>query len=971
MADTFYVDFDLSTSGNIGTSGDPFNWDDMVYCLENSISADSNFYCKGSQVGGGVAVDNAGGELVKLLGWGDEVWRLSGTNWSFNIVDAIYFDNAILYDVGMNAIGNISNCFIFNGLFIILYDNSKNTFVLTKTLSDISEYDYGCLNACVYVENSETLIDNTHGGNSAVDCITNSLTFSGAFSDHSDGGGNILNADMGYIPHFTETNLEKFNLGWGEYGVGLTWAEPFSGYYIDFSESTSGHAGTIFDPFNYDDFIDSLSGTNRTYKAKGSYESPSNVSILITSAVSISAWDVYNYGPWRLKSTYAVIDISNSASDINDCILAGDYTGYIAIPNCNNVYIIDAWSVELNGNEMTNVVFGPEYMFIFGSISNTNFIFNNCLFALSGRPTDGYGQLVPNNGSIVNNSATFNDCYTTEDELSGLCRTADVTTIVDNGINYSVSANNTPNPPNWEDINLANFNAIAENQIVSWATNRTFYFNINNVYSATDGSGLTTDPWSIEQFQEFMRYTYGANGVSGQTFVRDYDTLKVKGSYEAPSDVIFLPYWLNDEYRSSAVTIEAWEPTINGHWKVRPINALDVSDFSIYDINQGRPVSLIIKDGVIQNLYVKTHAGPISLNDYATTLPPYGLVDYQFKNCILSGDTWFDNTINSATSANNYDMFNGCTFVDGTFYLKDQIYTTCAGYTGIIEDSTVFEKLEFNDCVALNTLFDLTDISTSGLYMPPKDLITFNYCEFSGTSAQSIEYSAAYDDVTLSACNFEITPSVTFPLYDDITVNNQDSLDYRLYGLTKTKETREDTWIADDYNEGYMDSSRKAAGSFSFAHISYLGHIGAFYFGPVSETINVGTLEISAVLLQPTISTVNAISATVVPTQLTVRYTLLQPTIYATQDLEIDFVGVPVSGPVPLIVEFTAYINFSAELKNKYKVKEYRWCFNYDYDNNTCLEDWVITTANPTTHIYKGHAGQKFSVKACVTLELL
>jgi hypothetical protein len=175
----------------------------------------------------------------------------------------------------------------------------------------------------------------------------------------------------------------------------------------------------------------------------------------------------------------------------------------------------------------------------------------------------------------------------------------------------------------------------------------------------------------------------------------------------------------------------------------------------------------------------------------------------------------------------------------------------------------------------------------------------------------------------------------------------------------------------DDYNEGYMDSSRKAAGSFSFAHISYLGHIGAFYFGPVSETINVGTLEISAVLLQPTISTVNAISATVVPTQLTVRYTLLQPTIYATQDLEIDFVGVPVSGPVPLIVEFTAYINFSAELKNKYKVKEYRWCFNYDYDNNTCLEDWVITTANPTTHIYKGHAGQKFSVKACVTLELL
>ena len=99
------------------------------------------------------------------------------------------------------------------------------------------------------------------------------------------------------------------------------------------------------------------------------------------------------------------------------------------------------------------------------------------------------------------------------------------------------------------------------------------------------------------------------------------------------------------------------------------------------------------------------------------------------------------------------------------------------------------------------------------------------------------------------------------------------------------------------------------------------GHIGAFYFGPVDETVLAGILEISAVLLQPTVTIVENESVIVAPTFIPVYVTLLQPTIYVTKDFEINFVGVPRRGVSPLTVDFTAIVNFGPESIGKYEVE--------------------------------------------------
>ena len=148
------------------------------------------------------------------------------------------------------------------------------------------------------------------------------------------------------------------------------------------------------------------------------------------------------------------------------------------------------------------------------------------------------------------------------------------------------------------------------------------------------------------------------------------------------------------------------------------------------------------------------------------------------------------------------------------------------------------------------------------------------------------------------------------------------------------------------------------------------GHIGAFYFGPVDGTVTPDIFEVSAVFLQPTITVIDRVSGTVISPIFYVNPVLLQPTVYAFKDITVDYVGVPRAGISPLTVDFTAIVTLSPAMKGKYRVKEYVWCFDYDYDAGTCKIPWVTTTQNPITHVYTGYRGQKFSAKVCVTLEL-
>ena len=149
----------------------------------------------------------------------------------------------------------------------------------------------------------------------------------------------------------------------------------------------------------------------------------------------------------------------------------------------------------------------------------------------------------------------------------------------------------------------------------------------------------------------------------------------------------------------------------------------------------------------------------------------------------------------------------------------------------------------------------------------------------------------------------------------------------------------------------------------------YTGHIGAFYFGPVDETVIPGILEVSVVLLQPTVSTVeNQSSAPQIP-YIPVYVKLLQPSVYSYSDIDVDFVGVPRAGVSPLTVDFTATVKLSPENLGIYKVKEYQWCFDYNYSTNSCNIPWVTSTSNKITYTYSGYKGQKYAVKLCAILE--
>jgi len=150
-----------------------------------------------------------------------------------------------------------------------------------------------------------------------------------------------------------------------------------------------------------------------------------------------------------------------------------------------------------------------------------------------------------------------------------------------------------------------------------------------------------------------------------------------------------------------------------------------------------------------------------------------------------------------------------------------------------------------------------------------------------------------------------------------------------------------------------------------------VGHIGAFYFGPVDETVEAPIIEISAILLPPNVIIINTENTVVSPPYLSVLFNLLQPTVYSTQEINVNFVGVPRIGSSPLVVDFTATINLSPELISKYKVDTYEWCFDYDYVNNVCNIPFETSTINTISHVYTGYRGQKYSVKCCAKLKLI
>jgi len=141
---------------------------------------------------------------------------------------------------------------------------------------------------------------------------------------------------------------------------------------------------------------------------------------------------------------------------------------------------------------------------------------------------------------------------------------------------------------------------------------------------------------------------------------------------------------------------------------------------------------------------------------------------------------------------------------------------------------------------------------------------------------------------------------------------------------------------------------------------AYRGSIGAFYFGPTTTFVTISS-PATAHYLAVTPVIIRIQSPIPVSTAWGV-YSIPPPNILTTNDITVDFVGIPRIGSSPLVVDFTATVTI---LNPNISVSEYHWYF--DTVNNPSV--YEISTEPTITHIYAGYTGQKFTVKLCVKLQ--
>jgi uncharacterized protein (TIGR02145 family) len=447
--------------------------------------------------------------------------------------------------------------------------------------------------------------------------------------------------------------------------------------------------------------------------------------------------------------------------------------------------------------------------------------------------------------------------------------------------------------------------------------NPQIYVNLDN--SATSGNGTSSLPYDINQLYSYVELSS-----------TNYNIFNLKGHYSSSGTVSF---WPSSFALIGSLFFKAWDTELYGPWIVEA-NIFSTTRTTSPDLN------ITLQDGVIKNNYDAWYR------------------PFTYKNIIFYDSYSTTTAIISATS------YKGCSFVNCSVSIHD--------YDGTAPDfdNSYLATNRFYDCVFYNSpIIDNDSPSAS-------NELTFQSCLFSGTSADNFaNVLTSGSRLNINDCTFDWIPGSTFPEISAITIN---SIAASAFNIPNTSATRSSSWVSGDYIYGAYNSVRTGPGYFYFVlsasatpEFSGYGHIGAFYFGPIEETISANILEISAVLLQPDVSALNSVSATIISNMLAVSMNLLQPTIYAFQDIEVDFVGVPRAGSSPLTVDFTANVIFSPEIKGKYKVKEYIWCFDYDYTNETCNIPWITTTQNPTTYVYTGYSGQTYSVKCCVKLELI
>lgn len=721
-------------------------------------------------------------------------------------------------------------------------------------------------------------------------------------------------------------------------------------YYVDLDLGTSGNAGTSADPFDYNDFKDSLNNlvsyVQVVYKIKGTYES-STISLTngsVEGFVDFEPWSLSAHGPWILSGTTIDFGITTSAAtdkvegamidgsvcdlyadETYNCWLQGSVQLEKSVPLSAYGCTIVASTIETNV-ETSDVVY-IENCVVEGSFSvqgtGHSLYLNNSLF------TDAATSV-----SAGSTSVTANNCYF---GWSNPAWPSEVTLAKESfNFNQFLSASSfyiTYFP-------YGTWDWYGEYETGLWGYGRygigAFYFP-DVLYvdlsanSATSGIGTSGSPWTGRQSYEAISNYLPPNSTFKMRGIENDFTTTPKWSYE----LLGRPAGYTLSGLSGTVTFESWDLSAYGLWGF-DTSSVNSDDYNIINLEgEASAASFVIRDNVI--LANDGSNAAIGIGRYYLTNHTTKSFKY-LNSMILLGESGGSILIGNDTT-------DGLT-IEGV---------TIRGYYNLATDNSFSADTIIKDTV----IYIDSGIAGNPYQFLPDDYVKLMNVEtnFSANDTSAYEVSAVVNESDAVTA----IQSATYLSFD------KENYIYEDFGFSVTPSNR-----YEDIPYGIGGLTRDGVGAFYFYSIPGTGHIGSFYFGPISETVSASVMELSAVMLQPIVSSQNAISATVTPVSLIVNCQMLQPqNVYATQDFEIDFVGTPLGGSSPLSVEFKAIVNLSPELKGKYRVKNYKWCFDYDYDNETCNIPWVTTTQNPYTHVYTGYRGQKYSVKCCVTLELI
>jgi len=502
--------------------------------------------------------------------------------------------------------------------------------------------------------------------------------------------------------------------------------------------------------------------------------------------------------------------------------------------------------------------------------------------------------------------------------------------------------------------------------LVSAVSAATYYVDLNSDYLVCAWNlGTSADPFNQYEFRGRLESVLeGSAEIQGNG---EYgDIYKLKGEMLYPYPRYPTNYIISADPNKN-FTIEDWDASIYGPWLMQYPNGT-----SYYGLNNISLVGCKLKNGIIYNEKNEYgHGGSIYLTnvynmfivntgiDAEIIINPYNTLLSAYGDTRIVATSAYSNIIGSTIYFNNEDNYISSYWED-RFVSAD--YHDQAYYNLNIIDSVI------------------TGLRNLDQIYSDDDDINFEYCKlYIYNSVFDRSYLDLSEEFEISAnvnSQYDWTPPTPYPftsnhdfynLYGkgiDYIIANK-SLLLPFYGIQTPPNPGYNFSAYEGYEKGLFGELRV-----NYGDIDNFGHIGSFYFGqstfiftPDDDQI----FRVSASFLTPNISSYNLIEyGTILPNLITVKAILLEPTIYSTENIYVDFVGVPRTGTSPLVVDFTATVNLGSDFKNRYRITKYKWYFDADCSTlpeNEIPEETYVPTI---TKVFNGYAGQKYSVRLCV-----